>query len=379
MNDSTGKPAFGPKNPFKAEVIERRLLNGPDSEKETVFLRLSLGSSGAVYEAGDLLGVYVKNQPDAVEEFLAAAHLQGDADVKPPRSATFSSLCDALTDRLHFSAKPTLALVKVAAQYASNSSEREALEKLALDGDMLAKYSANRQIREAFSDFPSLRIPAQALAEVLPPLNPRLYSIASSPLAYPDEAHIAVTVVNFEGANGMRKGVASSYLADSVKVGDVLPVFTAKGKMRLPVDDSRDIVMIGPGTGVAPFRAFLQEREKRGARGRNWLFYGHRHEACDFYFKDEIEAWSATGLLSKLSLAWSRDGAQKRYVQHLMWEDRRELIEWINGGANIYICGDKTHMAADVEATLFRIGAECGNASLLDELKRDKRLQSDTY
>jgi sulfite reductase (NADPH) flavoprotein alpha-component len=378
MNDSPGKPAFGPKNPFPAEVLERRLLNRPGSGRDTVFLRFALGRDGPSYECGDLLGVYVKNSPGDVAAFLAAAHLAGDEAVTLPRSGGVMKLSEALAGKLHFASRPAAAFIKTAATCLADGSGRETMEKLASDGELLANYATGMQVGDVFADFPSLRIPAQTLVDILPPLNPRLYSIASSPLAYPGEAHVAVSVVSYEDESGQRKGVASSYLANVVNVGERVPVFTARGKMRLPTD-SRDIVMIGPGTGIAPFRAFLKERDFRGAKGRNWLFYGHRSEANDFYFRSEIEDWQRKGLLTKLSLAWSRDGKEKRYVQHLLWESRREVAAWINSGATLYICGDKTHMAADVEATLAQIGAELGKASWLDELKKEKRLQSDTY
>jgi sulfite reductase (NADPH) flavoprotein alpha-component len=378
MNDASGKPVFGPKNPFPAKILEKRLLNRPGSGKDTLFLRLALGETGPRYEPGDLLGVRTPNAVEDVERFQLLTGIDCGAPVRLPGLDAPLRLREAMEKRLNFRAKPTSAFLRVSAAYASDTSERASLEALAADADLLARYAEEHRIPDVFLEFKSVMIPPQALVTVLPPLHPRLYSIASSPRAHPGEAHITVSIVRYEGPNGLHNGVASTYLADVLKVGDALPVFVSKGQLRLPEDD-RDIIMIGPGTGIAPFRAFLEEREVRGAKGRNWLFYGHRSEADNFYFRDEINRWKAEGHLSKLSLAWSRDGAAKLYVQHLLWDARHEVIDWVEGGASIYICGDKAHMAADVTATLERIGRESGDEAWLNRLKREKRFQSDTY
>lgn len=372
-----GKPAFGPKNPFMAEVIEKRLLNRPGAGKETVFLRFGLRESGMVYETGDLLGVYVKNSRDAVDAYLSTATLSGDEEVRPPRTETTMLLRNALREKLHFQSKPTPSFLRAAAAAAS-PAEGEALLQIVGDEERLRSYAETRWFTDVIRDFPSIRLSAQALVENLPPLAPRLYSMASSQFVHPTEAHLAVAVVRYEREGQLRSGVASAFLAEEVKVGDKLPIFTARGKLRLP-DNERDIIMIGPGTGVAPFRAFLEERIARGSQGRNWLFYGHRHKADDFYFQDELESWQSSGRLTKLSLAWSRDGDGKRYVQHLLWEERRELVDWLKRGAYLYLCGEKSHMAVDVQDVLKRIGEDAGMSMLLEELRREKRLQTDTY
>ncbi|HNX05445.1 MAG TPA: sulfite reductase subunit alpha, partial [Opitutales bacterium] len=284
--------------------------------------------------------------------------------------------------------KPTPTLVAAAASVSSSPSDRAALEQIAaLPTPAYAEFAAQRRVMDFLVEFPFAKFDAATLVKSLQPLNPRLYSIASAPSASPGVVELAVALVEYPLNGRTVRGVASSFLCEDLRPGTgLLPVFAAKGTLRLPVPES-DLVMIGPGTGIAPFRAFLKEREVTQAKGRNWLFYGHRKESEDFYYKDEVLAWQASGLLNKLSLAWSREGAHKRYVQHLMLEHRDELWAWFEAGATIAICGNREHMARDVEAALLQIAAEkgaCeaspeGASAWLKSMKASKRIQEDVY
>ena len=382
------KPAYGPNHPFIAKIVDRQPLGSPRSDRETLHLAVDLAPDGPAYECGNTLGLYPRNPAEAVAQFLTLVHIDGGETVHLPRGEAPLPLREALEAKLHFLARPTAALLKAFAESTSSPTERDHLMALA-DGpsEAFAQYAAQRQIPDVLAEHPSAHLDAQRLAALLPPLNPRLYSISSSPLAYPHEAHLCVGVERYDALGKPRWGVASTWLADRVEVGVTpVPVFISKGTMQLPADDARDIVMIGPGTGIAPFRAFLQERQARGAKGRNWLFYGHRSEVDDFYYRDEIEAWQKSGLLTKLSLAWSRNGEEKRYVQHLLWENRDELWQWIEKGATIYLCGRKAPMAADVEAMLCRIALDKkaadspeSAATWLADMKKNRRFQRDVY
>jgi sulfite reductase (NADPH) flavoprotein alpha-component len=236
--------------------------------------------------------------------------------------------------------------------------------------------------------FPTARGPIAELVAVLPPLQPRLYSIASSPKLYPEEVHLTVGVVRYarEGCSRPRKGVASTFLGERARPGATLPVFVQPShSFRPPVDDDAPMIMVGPGTGIAPFRAFLQEREARGARGRSWLFFGDQRRDLDFLYRDELEGHLRTGVLSRLDLAFSRDQETKIYVQHRMHEHASLLWDWLEQGAHFYVCGDARRMARDVDQTLHVIIAEQGRRTeeqaraYLAEMKRSGRYQRDVY
>jgi sulfite reductase (NADPH) flavoprotein alpha-component len=386
MNPPDDKPAYGPKNPFPALFLERRPLGSASAEKQTI--HIALGLSGAFpVECGGTIGVVAENDPAAVAAFLKATRLDGNTPVIPPRSAVEMPLAEVLQSRLSFEIAPTPALLSAAALSASSPTERKALEEsAALPAPQFAEYAASRHLREVFSENPSVELDAALLAKLLPPLAPRLYSLANSPLVRPDVAEFAVACVEYPLAGRVVRGVVSGYLCERCTPGkSLVNVFPAKGILRLPPPET-DLIMVGPGTGVAPFRAFLQHREKTGAKGRNWLFYGHRHESEDFYYREELRAWEQSGLLTHLSLAWSRDGAEKRYVQNLLWENRDVVWRWFEGGATFCVCGSRL-MAREVEGTLARIAVEKGAcegtpesaSAWLKARRAEKRLLVDAY
>ncbi|MFA5257826.1 MAG: sulfite reductase subunit alpha, partial [Opitutales bacterium] len=324
-----------------------------------------------------------------VAELLSILALSGDEPVTLPRGEGETSLGQALAEKLYFLARPGPGFIRTVMESASGASERESLQSVLNEPvELLQDYIRWHQHMDVLRETPSAKLSAQQLVDALPRLAPRLYSISSSPVLFPQQAHLTVAVVRYDLGGMRRKGLASTWLAERVVPGrTTIPCFAAKGAMRLPADGARDIVMIGPGAGVAPFRAFIQERQALGASGRNWLFYGHRHEATDFYYRDEMEAWLAGGQLAKLSLAWSRDQARKHYVQHLVWEQRDQLWDWLENGATLYLCGEKAHMAADVEAALCRIAVEKRAApddpealkAWIKAMKKEKRFQTDVY
>jgi sulfite reductase (NADPH) flavoprotein alpha-component len=235
-------------------------------------------------------------------------------------------------------------------------------------------------------EFPSARPPIERLVAALSPLNPRLYSIASSPLQYPDQVHLTVGVVRYLNTRGRQcKGTASTFLAERARVGANVRVFLHPSKFRLPADDNTPIIMVGPGTGIAPFRAFLQERSARGAKGKSWLLFGEQHRKFDFLFESEMLDYQQRGLLTRLDTAFSRDQEAKLYVQHRMLENARELWVWLNEGAYFYVCGDARRMAKDVNAALKQIAMAEGKMSddaataFLSDLTKSRRYQRDVY
>ncbi len=389
MTPSPDKPAYGPKNPFYANISAVRPLGSGRSGKNSVHVDVELGAEGPAYTSGDSLGVFAQNAPEDVRLLLELAGVPEDEVVTLPRGEGNMSIGQALCEKLYFLARPSGGFIRTVMENTPSSTQRQRLQTV-LDGpeEQLQDYIRSHHHADVLREAPSVRLKAQTLAEALPRLQPRLYSISSSPLFRPGLAQLSVAVVRYNLGGLPRRGLASTWLAERVHPGHTpLPCFVAKGPMRLPEDPARDLIMIGPGVGLAPFRAFLQEREILRATGRNWLFYGHRHEASDYYYRDEIERWQAMGTINRISLAWSRDGAQKRYVQHLLRESADQLWQWLQGGANICICGDKQHMAADVQEALCHIAADkgaCANTpsereAWLKAMKKEKRLQQDVY
>jgi len=343
------------KNPVLARLLRIRRLCGAASTKETIHVELSLAGTGVSYEPGDSLGVWPTNDPLLVDEVLAAAACDPEAKV-------------ALRGVVHESSRGT-----------GSMTLREALsthlELAHVDARLLDLTGAPRDEVEGGHVLDVLLsgerpITAQQLVEALKPIAPRQYSLASSLRAHPDEAHFTVDVVRYELRGRRRGGVASTQLAERVPVGGSVPVYLHTAPhFRLPEDDA-PIVMIGPGTGIAPFRAFLEERRARGARGRSWLFFGARHAAADFLYGDELSALRDQGVLTHLDCAFSRDQEARVYVQHRMREKAPELFRWLADGAVVYVCGDAKRMAPDVHHALAEIIAEQGDTSLEAALAR---------
>ena len=379
---SAAAPAYGKKNPFPAPLLERVLLNGKGSAKETWHFELSLEGSGLTYEPGDALAVLPTNAPDTVETLLRAARLSGSESVETKENGS-KALAEALRHDLDITALSRAVLEKLAA-----ASEKPRLRTLLAEENRaeLKSYLAGRQVADAVADFFPEGLPAATLATCLRKLPPRLYSIASSPLAHPDQVHLTVAAVRYESHGLPRKGVCSTYLADLVATGTSVPVFVQPNKnFRLPPEDCTPVIMIGPGTGIAPFRAFVEHRAARGATGRNWLFFGDQHYLYDFLYQLEWQEHLKSGALHRLDLAFSRDQPEKHYVQHRLQHHAAELYAWLEEGAHLYVCGDASRMAHDVHETLLAIVQDQASTSrenaeaYLETLKKSHRYQRDVY
>lgn len=373
---------FDKANPFGSELRERVLLNGKGTAKETWHYEFSLDGSGLTYEPGDSLGVIPVNAPDVVEGLMKVAKLTGSEKVEVP-DVGGKALAYALAENLDITALSRPVLTKL--QEATKSKK---LATLLGDGakEKLKDYLHGRWIVDAIEDFAPKGLSAEALVSILRPLPPRLYSIASSPLAHPDEVHLTVSSVRYESFGRERKGVASTYLADLVKQGDKVPVYTNQNKnFRLPVSGDTPIIMVGPGTGVAPFRAFVEHRGAQEQKGKSWLFFGDQRYTFDFLYQVEWQDHLASGALTKLDVAFSRDQPEKIYVQQRMLERGKDLYAWLEEGAHFYVCGDATRMAHDVNEALLSIIEKQGGKSreaaetYLEDLKKAKRYQRDVY
>lgn len=366
-----------------AEVAFRQAapLNGEGSAKDTRHVVFDLAGSGLAYEVGDAFGVFVAVSPELVAWTLA--ELGADPEMPVERGAWRGTLRDALTERFDI-ARPGDSVVELLIQHAQDTNERSKLKAL-LDGATDA-VPADPDLLDLLRAFPSARPPLDVLLGSLEDLQPRLYSIASSPRAHPGEAHLTVGVVRYARNGREREGVASTHLAARLAPGAKLKAFVQPAHgFRLPADASRPVIMVGPGTGIAPFRAFLEERKATAATGPNWLFFGDQHARCDFLYRAEIEAWRADGTLARLDLAFSRDGAGKVYVQDRMRDAGAEIWAWLREGAHIYVCGDASRMARDVDAALQAIVAEHGGMdaaaakAYVRTLAADRRYQRDVY
>ncbi len=374
--------AYGLKNPFPAEVLENILLNGKGSAKETVHVELSLAGSGLSYEPGDALAVIPTNADDVVADLLKAAQLTGNEEIDTKASGK-KSLAEALRHDLDITGLSRSVLTKL--NEASPHPQLTALLDEAAK-DQLKDYNYGREIIDAITDFAPKGLPAQTLASLLRKMPPRLYSIASSPLAHPDEVHLTVAAVRYNSHGRERKGVASTFLADAAHTGQSVKVYTHANKnFRLPASGDTPIIMVGPGTGIAPFRAFVEHRAELGHSGKNWLFFGDQRYMFDFLYQTEWQEHLKNGTLTHLDVAFSRDQPEKIYVQQRMHEKSRALYDWLQNGAHFYVCGDATRMAHDVHEALITIYQQHGNLtreaaeSELEALKKAKRYQRDVY
>jgi len=356
------------RNPFQARLLKAARLNSPESEKDTRHVVLDLEGSGIDYEPGDSLGVWPDNCPELVESILESLGFSGEEPVPTP-SGEKKPIREALLREYTVTSVSDELRELVTGEAGSDSNPDAPFDLL----DLVAARSARKLA------------PAQ-IVELLPPLAPRLYSISSSLKAHPDEVHLTVSVVRYTAGGRERKGVASTFLAERARAGQRVPVFVQKSHgFRLPGDPGTRIVMIGPGTGVAPFRAFLQERRAMGATGPSWLFFGDQRRSADFLYRQELEAFQRDGYLHRLDLAFSRDQEEKVYVQHRMRENAGELWRWIDAGATIYVCGDARRMARDVDLALQEILAsqggldEDGAREMLEDLRRSQRYLRDVY
>jgi len=374
--------SYSKKNPFPSEVLENILLNGEGSAKETVHVELSLDGSGLDYEAGDALAVVPTNCANVVTDILNVTGLNAQNQVVL-KTGEEISLEEALTSHLDVTALSRAVLKKY--QALVNADE---LERLLGDDakQELKDWMWGRQVIDALEAFPLKGLTADQLVSVLRKLPPRLYSIASSPKAHPGEVHLTVAAVRYDTNGRSRKGVASTYLADEAKAGDKVAVYVHKNKnFRLPENDDVPVIMVGPGTGIAPFRAFIEERSETEATGGSWLFFGDQRYTFDFLYQLELQEHLKSGALTHLDVAFSRDQPEKVYVQDKIREQAAELYAWLEKGAHFYVCGDASRMASDVHDALIDVVAEQGRKSreeaeaYVDALKKDKRYQRDVY
>jgi sulfite reductase (NADPH) flavoprotein alpha-component len=374
---------YSRKNPFPATLLVNRILTLAGSEKETRHFELSLADSGLSYEVGDSLGVFAQNDPELVEEMLRALRFAGEESVTTKEGETFS-LREGLL-RYYQITQPSKQFLDLVAQRSPMATELHELLSPDRKGD-LERYLWGLEVIDFLLDNPSIELTVQEFTATLRKLQPRLYSIASSLKAFPEQVHLIIATVRYQSHGRERKGVASTYLADRVSEGARIPVFVhvAKG-FRLPEDPATPVIMIGPGTGIAPFRAFLEERQTTGASGKNWLFFGEQRAACDFFYQDEFSSFRKSGLLNRFDTAFSRDQAHKIYVQHRMLEHGREVFEWLEAGAHFFVCGDAARMAKDVDLALHQIIEREGGktseqaAEYIEDLRRQKRYKRDVY
>ncbi len=369
-------------NPVYAQLVESRRLTHVDSPKDTRHVIIDLLDSGLAYEPGDSLGVLAENCPELIQEVLDALGATGDEPVDtaggPSRPLR---VCLRRDVALHRLLTPT---VECLAAAAIDPSEADAL--VALASDDRDDYLGSADVVDALRRFPSARPPLGTFMASLGRLQPRLYSISSSLSAHPRQVHLTVGVVRFENQGRWRNGTTSHFLGVRANPGDLVPVFVQRSpKFRLPDNPNTPIIMVGPGTGIAPFRAFLQHREALGAKGSSWLFFGNQYFNLDFLYREELDGFLNRGALTRLDIAFSRDASQKIYVQDRMLEHASQLWRWLEEGAYFYVCGDAKRMARDVDQMLYRIVAEQGGRSAeeakryMSELAKANRYHRDVY
>lgn len=370
-------------NPFYAEVLENINLNGRGSNKETRHLELSLEGSGLVYEPGDSLGIYPTNDPTLVDELIQTCGWNEEESVTVHKNGDTLPLKEALTSHFEITV-----LTKPLLQKIAELTKSESLHALLEEGneEKLKEYIAGRDLVDAARDFGPFEGTAADFTSILRKIPARLYSIASSLKANDEEVHLTIGAVRYDAHGRERQGVCSILCAERLQPGDTLPVYIQHNQnFKLPQDPDAPIIMVGPGTGIAPFRSFMQEREELGANGKSWLFFGDQHFVTDFLYQTEWQKWLKDGVLTKMDVAFSRDTEEKVYVQHQMKKQSKELFEWLEQGAYVYICGDEKHMAHDVHNTLLSIIQEEGAMSkekaesYLANLQQQKRYQRDVY
>ncbi|MCY8172558.1 assimilatory sulfite reductase (NADPH) flavoprotein subunit [Bacillus inaquosorum] len=379
----TGESSYSRTNPFRAEVLENLNLNGRGSNKETRHVELSLEGSGLTYEPGDSLGVYPENDPELVELLLKEMNWDSEEIVTLNKQGDVRPLKEALISYYEITVL-TKPLLEQATQLTGSNELRELLAP-GNEGKVKA-YIEGRDLLDLIRDYGPFSVSAQEFVSILRKMPARLYSIASSLSANPDEVHLTIGAVRYDAHGRERKGVCSILCAERLQPGDTLPVYVQHNQnFKLPKDPETPIIMVGPGTGVAPFRSFMQEREEMGAEGKAWMFFGDQHFVTDFLYQTEWQNWLKDGVLTKMDVAFSRDTEEKVYVQHRMLEQSAELFEWLQEGAAVYICGDEKHMAHDVHNTLLEIIEKEGNMTreeaevYLADMQQQKRYQRDVY
>jgi sulfite reductase (NADPH) flavoprotein alpha-component len=369
-------------NPFPAKLVVNRSLCGEGSEKDTRHFEVDLKGWGLNYEVGDSMTVWPTNDPALVDEIINKLGAKGDEPVKGPNGDT--TLREALFRDCRITQTTPKFLKTISARAVNGAPLLTELLKPERKQD-LDTYLWGMEVVDFLIEHPSIKWTPQEFVDTLAKLTPRLYSISSSLKAHPEQVHFTIDVVHYESRGRVRKGVCSTFLAERAQNVPV-PVFPNTSKFRLPEDGNTPIIMVGPGTGVAPFRAYLQERKAVGAKGKNWLFFGSQHRHCNYFYDDEFEQMKSDGFLTQLDLAWSRDAAEKSYVQHKMHENADKIWKWLDAeGAHFFVCGDARRMAKDVDAALRKIIQEHGGKTedqtneYVEKLKADKRYKRDVY
>jgi sulfite reductase (NADPH) flavoprotein alpha-component len=378
-----GESTYSRTNPFKAEVLENLNLNGRGSNKETRHLELSLEGSGLTYSPGDSLGIYPENDPTLVNMVLQEMKWDPEEIVTVNKKGDVRPLKEALTSHFEITV-----LTKPLLEQASKLTANQELTDLLAAGNeaKLKEYIEGRDLLDLVRSFGPWAVSTQEFISILRKMPGRLYSIASSLSANPDEVHLTIGAVRYQTHGRDRSGVCSILCAERLQPGDTLPIYIQHNEnFKLPEKPDTPIIMVGPGTGIAPFRSFIQEREEAGVEGKSWLFFGDQHFVTDFLYQTEWQKWLKDGVLTKMDVAFSRDTDEKVYVQHRMFEQSKELFEWLEEGAVVYICGDEKHMAHDVHTTLIDIIEKEGSMSrdqaeqYLADMQQQKRYQRDVY
>ncbi|WP_193265550.1 assimilatory sulfite reductase (NADPH) flavoprotein subunit [Vibrio navarrensis] len=375
---ATSHSQYNKQNPYTATLLTSQKITGRDSGKDVRHIEIDLADSGLTYQPGDALGVWYENSAQLANAVAAAVGLSGVESVEVDGESL--SLHSALVSKYEI----TGANPQFVTKFAELSGSKK-LQKLVEDKDKLREYAANTQIVDVLKE-KKTKLSAEQLISLLRRLTPRLYSIASSQSEVDEEVHLTVGIVEYDVDGEVRQGGASSYLGQRLEEGESVKVFIEhNNNFKLPQDDSTPVIMIGPGTGIAPFRSFIQERDNRGADGKNWLFFGDRTFTQDFLYQVEWQKYLKSGILTRLDVAFSRDQHEKVYVQHRVLEQAEQVWQWLQDGAYVYICGDATRMAKDVHEALLVVAQQQGGLTrekaeeYFNELRKAKRYQRDVY
>ncbi|MGN8646019.1 assimilatory sulfite reductase (NADPH) flavoprotein subunit [Gracilibacillus sp. HCP3S3_G5_1] len=375
------QPIYSKNNPYTAEVLDNIVLSGKGSNKETRHIEISLEGSHLSYEPGDCLAIFPKNDPVLVRAVIDELKWNAEQTIPINKQGEIRSVQEALTSIFEITR-----ITKGMLEKASNYFDNEKLHELVKDAEKSKAYMDGRDLLDLIIDFPPKQLDPTSIMHFLRKIPARQYSISSSYQANPDEVHLTVATVRYNTHGRERSGVCSGEIADRIKPGDQLNVYVHKNpNFKFPMDEETPVIMIGPGTGVAPFRGYIEEREELELKGKTWLFFGDQHFRTDFLYQVDWQNWLKQGYLTKMDVAFSRDTEQKIYVQHRMQEKAKELFEWIEAGAHLYVCGDEKRMAKDVHETILSIISQEGNLSeedakeYVNKLKQEKRYQRDVY
>ncbi|WP_085993115.1 assimilatory sulfite reductase (NADPH) flavoprotein subunit [Oceanobacillus senegalensis] len=378
---ATEQPVYSRTNPYMAEVLENIKLNGRGSIKETRHIELSLEGSNLQFEPGDSLGIYPLNDTSLVDKIIDKLNWNPDETVPVNKQGEIRSIREALISHFEIT-RLTKPLVSKIAEIFRNDGLKHFID----NEDALKKYMDGRDLLDLIHDFPPNELQPSDLVQVLRKIPAREYSIASSYQANPDEVHLTVGAVRYHAHGRDRNGVCSVQLAERSKPGELVPVYVHRNpNFKFPFDEDTPVILIGPGTGVAPFRSFLEEREELEIKGKTWLFFGEQHFTTDFLYQVDWQNWLKEGVLTRMDVAFSRDSKEKVYVQHRILEKSKDFYQWLKEGARVYVCGDEKHMAKDVHSSLLTVLKEEGNMSqeeaenYLNQMKKEKRYQRDVY